>query len=159
MNDEKMPLFYETEIEWTEERAGRLQSPSLPPLEVSAPPEFEGREGLWTPEHLYVGAVVSCFMITFVAMAKFSKLEFISFAASARGKLEKVPGLGLQMTEIILKPRLVIRSASDLDRARRIIDKAEKNCLISNSIKTSIRVESEIYHHQDPVFPCPTLPT
>ncbi|OGQ77884.1 MAG: hypothetical protein A3F90_18600 [Deltaproteobacteria bacterium RIFCSPLOWO2_12_FULL_60_19] len=153
-----MTFVYETEIEWTGERAGRLRAPHLPPLEVSAPPEFDGREGAWTPEHLYVGAVASCFMTTFLAIARNSKLEFASFATTASGKLEKVPEAGLQMTEIVLKPRLVIHSIGDVDRARRIIEKAEKNCLISNSIKTAIRVTPEIYHHQDPVFPCPTLP-
>ena len=150
---------YEAEIEWIEQRAGRLRSANLPTLEVAAPPEFEGREGVWTPEHLYVGAVLSCFMTTFLAIAENSKLEIVSFGAAASGKLEKVPGIGLQMTEIILQPRLVISSAGDVGRARQIIDKAEKNCLISNSIKTAIRVEPEIYHHRDPVFPCPPLPT
>ena len=66
---------YEAEIEWIEQRAGRLRSANLPTLEVAAPPEFEGREGVWTPEHLYVGAVLSCFMTTFLAIAENSKLE------------------------------------------------------------------------------------
>lgn len=154
-----MTFDYETEIEWTAERAGRLRAPQLPPLEVSAPPEFDGREGVWTPEHLYVGAVASCFMTTFLAIARNSRLEFISFAAAANGKLEKLPGAGFQVTEIVLKPRLVIRSAGDLDRARRIVEKAEKSCFISNSIKTAIHVIPEIYHQQDAVYPCPPLPT
>jgi peroxiredoxin-like protein len=150
-----LPLFYEAEIEWTGERRGDLRSPKLPPLQVAAPPEFQGHEATWTPEHLYVASVSACLMTTLLAIAENSKLEIVSFSASAKGKLEKIEGQGYQMTEIILKPRLVIRSNRDLDRAARILEKAERSCLISNSIKTAVKLEPEIYTAQLPASPCP----
>jgi organic hydroperoxide reductase OsmC/OhrA len=149
------PLFYEAEVEWTEERKGNLRSPNLPTLRLDAPPEFQGHEGAWTPEHLYVASVNGCFMTTFLAIAQNSKLEVVSFRATARGKLEKIEGSGYQITEIILKPMLVIRKSRDLERASRILEKAEKGCLISNSIKTVVKLEPEIYHAQTPTYPCP----
>jgi peroxiredoxin-like protein len=152
-----MSFFYETEVEWAHERRGNLRSPNLPTLEVVAPPEFQGHEGSWTPEHLYVASVNSCFMTTFLAIAHNSKLEVVSFSAAAMGKLEKVEGAGYQMTEIVLKPRLVIGNSRDLDRAARILEKAEKNCFISNSIKTAVKLEPEIYHKQSPAYPCPPV--
>jgi len=48
------------------------------------------------------------------------------------------------MTEITLHPKLVISHARDLERAGRILEKAEKHCLISNSIKTDTKLEPEI---------------
>ena len=48
------------------------------------------------------------------------------------------------MTEITLHPTLVIRNATDFERANRILEKAEKHCLISNSIKSETRLEAEI---------------
>ena len=136
--------FYTTEIEWTGERTGDLRAPVLPGLHVDAPPEFKGHEGAWTPEHLFVGAVNSCFMTTFVAIAENSKLDFVSFNADAQGKLEKLDGQGLMITEIVLRPRLTVAHARDAERAARILAKAEKACLISNSVKTEIRLEPEI---------------
>ncbi|HKZ80583.1 MAG TPA: OsmC family protein [Pyrinomonadaceae bacterium] len=136
--------FYRTEVEWTGERHGDLRAPVLPGLKVDAPPEFQGHEGVWTPEHLFVASVNSCFMTTFLAIAGNSKLEFFSFKADARGKLEKIDGQGFVMTEIVLHPKLVISHARDAERARRILEKAEKHCLISNSIKTDTRLEPEI---------------
>jgi peroxiredoxin-like protein len=136
--------FYSTEVEWTGERAGNLRAPVLPNLRVDAPPEFKGHEGVWTPEHLFVAAVNSCFMTTFLAIAENSKLEFVSFKANAMGKLEKRDGQGFIMTEIILRPKLVIPNARDAERASRILEKAERNCLISNSVKTEIRLEPEV---------------
>ena len=136
--------FYSTEVEWTAGRAGDLRAPVLPNLQVDAPPEFKGHNGVWTPEHLFVAAVNSCFMTTFMAIAENSKLGFVSFKADAKGKLEKVEGQGFIMTGIVLRPRLVISNARDSERASRIMEKAERNCLISNSVKTEIRLEPEV---------------
>jgi len=136
--------FYTTEVEWTGERRGDLSAPVLPDLKVDAPPEFKGHDGVWTPEHLFVASVNSCFMTTFLAIAENSKLEFVSFKADARGKLEKLEGQGFVMTEITLHPKLLITHARDAERAGRILEKAERNCLISNSIKTETKLEPEI---------------
>lgn len=136
--------FYRTEIEWTGERHGNLRAPVLPNLTVDAPPEFKGHDGVWTPEHLFVASVNSCFMTTFLAIAENSKLEFLSFKADAKGKLEKLDGRGFMMTEIVLRPRIVVSHARDAERAGRILEKAEKHCLISNSIKTTTLLEPEI---------------
>lgn len=136
--------FYSTEVEWIGERRGHLRAPVLPNLQVDAPPEFKGHDGVWTPEHLFVAAVNSCFMTTFLAIAENSKLEFVSFSADAKGRLEKPDGRGFMMTEVILRPKLVISHARDAERAGRILEKAERSCLISNSIKTATRIEPEI---------------
>ena len=136
--------YYTTQVEWTGERHGDLSAPVLPSLKVDAPPEFKGHEGVWTPEHLFVASVNSCFMTTFLAIAENSKLEFESFRADAKGKLEKIADKGFMMTEITLQPKLVIRNARDAERASRILEKAEKHCLISNSIKTETVLEPDI---------------
>src|SRR2546422_11236539 len=103
--------FYRTEVEWTGERRGNLRAPVLPNMQVDAPPEFKGHDGVWTPEHLFVASVNSCFMTTFLAIAANSKLEFVSFSAEAKGKLEKLEGQGLIMTEVVRWPKLLISHA------------------------------------------------
>jgi peroxiredoxin-like protein len=136
--------FYTTQVEWTGERHGDLHASVLPKMQVDAPPEFKGHEGVWTPEHLFVAAVNSCFMTTFLAIAENSKLEFLSFSADAKGKLEKLDGKGFIMTEVVLRPKLLISHARDAERAGRILEKAEKSCLISNSIKTKTMLEPSV---------------
>jgi len=135
---------YSTEVAWTGERRGDLSAPQLPDMEVDAPPEFKGHEGVWTPEHLFVAAVNSCFMTTFLAIAENSKLEFVSFSSDAKGTLEKLDGRGFTMTEVVLRPKLLVNHARDVERAGRILKKAEKNCLISNSIKSETRLDPEV---------------
>ena len=70
-----------------------------------------------------------------------SNLEFVSFETYATGKLERVEGSGLQITEIVLKPTLVLKRQGDFERALRILEKAEKGCLISNSMKTTMLLQ------------------
>lgn len=136
--------FYETEVGWMGKRHGYLQARGLPVLEVAAPPEFQGHEHTWTPEHLFVASINSCYMATFVAIAELSKLDVVSFTSTAIGKLEKMDGAGYLFTEIILKPRLVIKYEYDAERANRILEKAGKNCFISNSIKTGVKLDPEV---------------
>jgi peroxiredoxin-like protein len=148
-------FFYETEVEWKGERAGELAGDGLPSVSVGAPPEFNGREGNWSPEQLLVASVNTCYMLTLVAIAENSKIVLVSFTSSAKGKLEKVQGAGYQVTEIMIKPKVVVASAKDVERVSRIIEKAKQNCFISNSIKSTVTVEPEIFHQQTPAIPCP----
>jgi organic hydroperoxide reductase OsmC/OhrA len=67
-------------------------------LQIDAPPEFKGHDGVWTSEHLFVASVNTCFMTTFLAIAENSKLEIVSFKAGATGKLEKQQDVDLFLT-------------------------------------------------------------
>jgi organic hydroperoxide reductase OsmC/OhrA len=141
---DQLPYFYDTTTEWLGGNLVTAASPSLPDIPVSSPPEFGGPGGYWTPEHLCTAGVNGCFAVTFLAMARMSNLELVSFSSLATSKLERVEGCGLQITEIVLKPNLVVRQESDLDRALRILEKAERGCLISNSMKATIRLEPAV---------------
>lgn len=130
---------YNVDLKWLTDRKGEISSPELrQTIKVATPPQFpKGIAGIWSPEHLLTASVSSCFMTTFLSIAENSKLEFSHFDCAATGKLELVEGK-LLMTEIILKPILVITKESDKDRAERVLQKSEKACLISNSIKSKI---------------------
>jgi organic hydroperoxide reductase OsmC/OhrA len=140
----QLPLYYENTIQWVGEKKGNLAVPGLPSLQVATPPEFDGHEGYWSPEQYFVAAVNACVMTTFLAIARFSKLEYESYEAQASGKVEKVEGQGYQFTEITISPILVISQGKDLERAGRMMQKAEKQCLISNSIKARINLKPQI---------------
>jgi peroxiredoxin-like protein len=136
---------YEIDIKWNGDRRGVLHSPVLPQdIEVATPPEFKGGiPGIWSPEHLYVAAVNSCLMTTFLAIAENSKLQFTSFESNGVGMVDKVDGK-YQVTEIILRPKLAIPNPADEARANRILEMSERACLISSSIKTIVKLEPEI---------------
>ena len=147
--------YYESEIEWRGGKDLKLGAGKLPPIEAGAPPEFKGREGTWSPEHLFVASLNSCYVLTLLAIAEFSKIGFVSLSSTATGKLEKAHGSGYQVTEIVVRPRVVLAAANDLTRMPRILEKAKENCFVSNSIKSKIIIEPEVFHQQTPASPCP----
>ncbi len=136
MND---TYFYEVSLLWDFETKGTLRSLVTPDtIEVVTPVEFpKGMKGKWTPEHLFVAAVSSCFLSAFLLVADNSKFLFTSFESSATGKVEKLDGK-LCVTEIILKPTLVIPSTQKEDKAIRILEMSERACAIARSIKTKV---------------------
>jgi peroxiredoxin-like protein len=139
------PHYYHVDLVWKNGRLGEISSPELNhSIEVATPPQFaSGIEGIWSPEHLLTAAVNSCFMTTFLAIADNSKLNFKSFQCSVKGKLEKVDNK-MMMSEMIIEPILEINNEADKERAERILEKAEAACLISNSIKSTIRLSNTI---------------
>ncbi len=137
--------YYTVNLNWISDRKGDISSPELDEkITVATPPQFpKGIEGIWSPEHLLTAAVSSCFMTTFLSIAENSKLDFLTFDCPAKGKLEQIDGKFL-MSEIILEPVLKITKEEDRDRAERILQKTEKACLISNSIKSKITLITHI---------------
>lgn len=135
--------YYNVEVNWNTERRGLMCSPELNRdagncIEVATPPQFpKGVHGVWSPEHLFTAAVGSCLMTTFLAIAENSKLPFISFSCSSKGKLEQLDG-SFVMSEILLEPTVTIADEKDRERAERVLQKSEAACLISNSIKSKI---------------------
>jgi peroxiredoxin-like protein len=130
---------YLVNLKWNEGRVGEISSPELnSKIEIATPPQFsKGVEGIWSPEHLFTAALNSCFMTTFLSIAENSKLEFSEFSCSAIGNLDQIEGKFL-MTEIILNPVLLISKEADRGKAERVLEKSEKACLISNSIKSNV---------------------
>ena len=131
--------YYNVDISWKNNRIGEMSSPELSTkVEIATPPQFpKGVENIWSPEHLFTSAVSSCLMTTFLAIAENSKLDFLNFECKSKGKLEQVEGK-LLMTEIILEPIVTIKNESEREKALKVLEKSEINCLISNSIKSEI---------------------
>lgn len=136
---------YQVDLNWKEGRVGTMSAPELDEkIEVATPPQFDGGvEGIWSPEHLFVSSVSSCFMTTFVAIAGYSKLKFENLEVQATGKLSKEDGKFV-VSEIILQPELFIADKKIMDKANRIMEKAEEACLITRSIKTKIYFEPKV---------------
>jgi len=137
--------FYDVSVKWDADRKGTISSQSLPgEIEVATPPQFsKGMEGIWSPEHLFVAAINSCLMTTFLAIAENSKLQYKSFESKAVGKLEMADGKYI-MSEVTLMPIVVISKEADRERAIRVLQKSEAACLISNSVKSKIVLQPEI---------------
>ena len=112
-------------------------------IHFSAPPEFGGEPGTWTPEHFLLAAVASCFIATFRAVAKASKLDFQGLEVSVEGALEK-DDRSFRFTKLVLRPVLILCAEAERERALRLLDKSEKICLVTRSLSSEVQMESKI---------------
>ncbi len=136
--------IYRVNASSTRVRSGIAVAEKIQPsIAFSAPPEFQGEAGCWTPEHFFVAAVAGCFVSTFSGIANISKFEFLSLDLEVEGFIEKDQG-GWRFTRVILHPRLKIRQEKDRERANRLLEKAEKTCLVARSLTSRISLEPEI---------------
>lgn len=129
---------------WTEDRRGLAAGePTASRIEFSAPPEFQGPAGFWTPEHFFLAAVATCFVTTFQAIAEFSKFDALALDVEAEGTVEKSVD-GFRFTRVVVRPLLTIHSEEDRERAMRLLDKTERSCLVSRSLKSEIVLEPRV---------------
>ncbi|MBU1853694.1 MAG: OsmC family protein [Candidatus Omnitrophica bacterium] len=136
-------FIYRTKVSWVREKKGILSSAGKPDIEVAVPPEFRGHENIWTPEDLFVASVNACIKTTFLYYAQKNNLEFLSYESEAEGILERVENR-FMFTEIKVIPKIKIATDSQAEKAKEVMTLSERNCLISNSIKSKVRVLPEI---------------
>lgn len=141
----KQHLFI-TDMNWESERKGVISSQlTRNSIRVSAPLNFGGEEGEWSPEHLFLGSISSCFMTTFLVFVEKIKFEIFGFECTATGQVEVVDGK-YKFTFIHLYPKVYTKSIADKEKALIAMEKAKKYCLVSNSVNAEI-----IYHMETEV--------
>ena len=120
-----------------------LESERLASL-VSAPPtEFGGPGNRWSPETLLVAAHSDCFVLSFRAVAEASKLSWVSLRCQVEGTLDRVERV-TQFTAFVVRASLTVPAGTDVERARGLLEKAEKVCLIANSLKAKATLEADV---------------
>jgi peroxiredoxin-like protein len=120
-----------------------LESGSLPALPSAPPVEFGGPGTRWSPETLLVAAVVGCFVLTFRALASASKLSWISLACEATGTLDRVERV-TQFTAFEIRAHLRLPAGANEEQAKRLLQRAETTCLVTNSLKASPHLEASV---------------
>jgi organic hydroperoxide reductase OsmC/OhrA len=127
------PHRYHVAASGGESGSVRVSAQGLPELQTSAPPEFDGPEGYWSPETLLAAAVADCYVLSFRAVARASRLQWQSLEVDVEGVLDKVDGVS-RFTHFKLTPRVCIADAEGETLAHSVLAKAKKVCLVTNSL-------------------------
>ena len=120
-----------------------VSSDGLPDLETAGPAQFGGPGDVWSPEDMLVGSVANCLVLSFRAIARAAKLEWLTLECDAEGKLDKIEKL-TQFVGFEIKAKLTIADEADRKKAGVLLEKAEKYCLITNSLKAEPHLETEV---------------
>jgi peroxiredoxin-like protein len=127
-----------------------LEAERLPILRSASPAEFDGPGDRWSPETLLIGAVGDCFILTFRAVARASRLPWTSLRCHVTGTLDRIDRV-TQFTKFEIHAHLEVAAGTDPEQAQRALEKAEHTCLISNSLKGAIRLQTDIDAAAEPV--------
>jgi peroxiredoxin-like protein len=129
---------------WTSGQTGIAKSDSAPnAIHFTAPSQFGGVEGRWTPEDLLMIALASCFTTTFHAIAGHSKFEYTDLAVEAEGTVSKTD-TGYGFTEIVIRPNLTIASEENRQQAISLLHKAKALCLVSSALAVPQKFEIQV---------------
>jgi peroxiredoxin-like protein len=128
-----------------------VRAGSHPVLRTAPPIEYNGPGDAWSPEHLLLAAVQTCFIFTLRAVARLSNVGFVSVEVETGGTVNRENGV-TRFTEIVVRPTLIVPAGTDRGRAMNLLHKAEKACLVSASLATPIRLEPEVVEVEMPAL-------
>lgn len=120
-----------------------LEGASLPPIMTAPPTEFGGPGDRWSPETLLVAAVADCFILSFRAIARATKLPWDSIECAVSGTLDRVEKVS-QFTEFHVRATLRVPPAGDQIKARQALVRAEQICLITRSLKATAHLDATV---------------
>lgn len=138
-----LPHDYELELTGGAQGYATISAAGLPDLTTAPPREFDGPGDAWSPEHLLLASVSSCFLFTFRAVAHASQAAFLDVDARTWGQVSRAGGV-TRFTEIVVRATVTAAPGSDIERLRRAIDKTTTHCLVSSSLATPVRVEAVV---------------
>jgi organic hydroperoxide reductase OsmC/OhrA len=122
-----------------------IASPRLATLATAPPAEFDGPGDLWSPETLLCASIADCLLLTFRAIARASQFEWLELSCRTEAVLERVEGV-TRFTRYTSYATLKIPAGGDAARARLLLEKSERGCLVTNSLLGERVLVIEITH-------------
>jgi organic hydroperoxide reductase OsmC/OhrA len=113
-----------------------LTSDRLTALRSAPPAAFDGPGDRWSPETLLIAAIGDCLILTFRAVARASGLAWTSLECEVTGTLDRVERT-TRFVGFEIRARLQVPEGTNLERARQLLEKAERSCPISNSLNAA----------------------
>jgi organic hydroperoxide reductase OsmC/OhrA len=136
------PHRYEIRLDWPGHGGAALTAGSRPAITGGAPREFDGRDSWWSPEHLLLSSLSLCLMTTFEAVAAKTRLPVHGYRCRSEGILDRTEE-GLGFTALRLRVELEV-DAEDVERARTVMTKAKKHCLVAAALEPVVDIEVSV---------------
>jgi organic hydroperoxide reductase OsmC/OhrA len=144
------PHQYSATISRTFASRARVEAPPRPALLVSPSSEFDGDAGAWSPEHLVLSSLGISMLTTFEAFAARDAIELVRWDATVHGTVERTPE-GLMFTSIVLSIDMEI--TGDVAKVETTLEDAKQYCLILNTLRVPVVIETEIKTPEDVAAP------
>jgi organic hydroperoxide reductase OsmC/OhrA len=143
---------YETRLRWTGstglgwESYDRGHTALAPPAEQEVrltTGESKGNPAVLNPEQLLVMAASSCQMLMFLHLASKARVDVVAYEDDATGAMP-ASAEPVGITEITLRPRIVIAHEASEERVRKLVATAHEHCYIANSLRSEMKIEPTV---------------
>lgn len=145
MENKSVQFDYRVKAQQGENRICKMTAAEVETsVECATPPEFpNGIAGVWSPETFFLAAIAGCYVNTFQAFCDKFKFQPVSLECEASGTVAVVDGK-YAFTGVMLNPIVTLSAHEDEATALKIIEKAHRYCLISNSVKCPVSVSENV---------------
>jgi organic hydroperoxide reductase OsmC/OhrA len=146
------PHRYDARLRWTGstglgwEHYDREHVATAPPAEQEiqlTTGESKGDPAVLNPEQLVVMAASSCQMLMFLHLAAKARIDVVEYEDEATG-LMPLDNEPVWITEITLRPRIVIAGEANEERVEKLVRTAHEHCFIANSLRSEMAIEPRI---------------
>jgi len=140
---------FEGRLRWRAGGAGiaagnhQMEFAGRPTLELSGAPQYKGDPARLSPEDLFVAALSSCQMLSYLALAGRAGVTVLAYDDHAVGTLA-IADKKMRMTEVVLRPRITLAAEADAAKALALVHTAHELCFIANSVTCVVHVEPAI---------------
>jgi organic hydroperoxide reductase OsmC/OhrA len=143
---------YETRVRWTGstglgwDHYDRTHVASAPGVEQEVKVttgESKGDPAILNPELLLLMAASSCQMLWFLHLAAKARIDVVEYddSASALMPTDEQP---VRITEITLRPRIVVSGAASEERVHKLADTAHEHCFVANSLTAQMTLQPTV---------------
>ncbi len=111
-------------------------------VHIGSPPQFGGRDDVWSPEDLLVASVLACLKTTFDAYAKREGIAILDWRGIGTGVLVKGKE-GPVFDSIDLEVEVTV-DRGDEERVQTLLGTAERHCIISRAINAPVHLIGKV---------------
>lgn len=122
----------------------RVAVTGKPDLAGSADAMFRGDAGKHNPEDLFLIAISSCHLLTYLALCARKGVRVTAYEDDVSGTLRLTPDGGGRFEEVTLRPTVTVSDSAHVALATELHDRAHALCFIAQSCSVPIRHEPDV---------------
>ena len=147
---------YDLAVSWTGNRGsgtsgyrdyGRdheIGADGRPVMEGSADPVFRGDKSRWNPELELVAALAQCHMLSYLHVCTAAGVIVTAYQDEPYGLMTETDDGGGHFTEVVLRPRVTVKSPEMTEAAGKLHEDASQKCFIASSVNFPVRHEPSV---------------
>jgi organic hydroperoxide reductase OsmC/OhrA len=132
---------YQVDLQWLENQNARVSavifSSAIEVAENSCLKNL--KEDVWSAEHLFLASVESSYMTAFFNLARHKGIKFKKFKSTARASILLSDDFS-EITDIILRPIVVIEENKMISRTLKIFSLCKEHCLVVKALKVRLHI-------------------